>query len=449
MATINGTYGNDLLVGSAAGDTLLGNAGNDTLDGSAGFTFAAYYSSTSAVGVELFDGNVINDGLGGHDRLINVHGVIGSAFNDIILGSGLSDVLIGIDGNDTLQGLDGDDLLNGAIGDDNIDGGNGTDTAYFSGNRSDYIVTAVSGGFTVADTRSGSSTDGTDVVVNVELFRFADGTLAATDLLMPGAGSMGGNDTLTAGAGDGVLDGGAGTDTVVFSQVLGAYTVQDLGQRVLVSGPDGNDTLLGVERLQFKDGTVNRDDGDLLFDTLGYYRNNLDVFQAGVGAKAHYEASGWHEGRDPNTFFNTNAYLAANQDVRAAGINPLSHYDQSGWREGRDPSAKFDTELYLKFNADVAAAGVNPLTHWLSFGEAEGRKFAPVVGSSITSGFDATYYKLANPDVANAGVDPLTHFNANGWHEGRNPNAFFDTNAYLAANQDVKAAGINPLSHYD
>lgn len=574
MAQINGTDADDLLVGSEGGDTLVGGAGNDTLDGSAGFTFASYDSSTSAVGVQLFDGNVITDGLGGRDLLINIHGVIGSVYDDFILGSSVTDVLIGIGGNDNIQGLDGDDLLNGNGGDDDIDGGNGTDAVRYSGNRSDYLVTAIAGGFSLADTRTGSDTDGTDTVANVESFEFADGTVSAADLLdgdtgtsprvsiaavdtskaegnggataftftisldtaatttqtvqwqaagvgansataadflggafpsstltfapgetskaitvsvagdtavepnegfrvvltnpssglafgtattatasivnddVPPSGGTAGDDTLATGAGSDVLDGAAGADTVVFSQMLGAYTVRDLGQRVLVSGPDGNDTLLGVERLQFADGVVNLVDGDPLFDTLGYYRDNLDVFRAGVGAKAHYEANGWREGRNPNASFDTDAYLAANQDVKAAGINPLSHYGQNGWKEGRDPSAGFDTQLYLKFHADVAAAGIDPLLHWLTHGEAEGRKAAPAVGQDIVNGFDATYYKLANPDVANAGVDPLAHFNANGWHEGRNPNAFFDTKAYLAANPDVDAADVNPLNHY-
>jgi len=47
MAEINGTDGDDQLIGGVGGDTLLGGAGNDTLDGSAAFTFAAYYTSAS------------------------------------------------------------------------------------------------------------------------------------------------------------------------------------------------------------------------------------------------------------------------------------------------------------------------------------------------------------------------------------------------------------------
>ena len=71
---------------------------------------------------------------------------------------------------------------------------------------------------------------------------------------------------------------------------------------------------------------------------------------------SHFNAFGWHEGRNPNAVFDTAGYLAHYADVAAAGINPLEHYEQFGWKEGRDPSASFDTLGYLAANPDVAAA---------------------------------------------------------------------------------------------
>jgi hypothetical protein len=189
-------------------------------------------------------------------------------------------------------------------------------------------------------------------------------------------------------------------------------------------------------------------DGNLLFESLYYLGHNQDVLQAGVDALAHYNISGWREGRDPNAFFDTSGYLAVNADVRAAGANPLDHYATVGWQQGRDPSASFDTRLYLVNNPDVAAAGMNPLLHYLGWGRAEGRAAYEAVGPSISNGFDAQYYLFQNPDVAAAGIDPLFHYNLHGWHEGRNPNRWFDSAGYLAQNTDVAAAGINPLTHY-
>ena len=259
---------------------------------------------------------------------------------------------------------------------------------------------------------------------------------------------MRGNDALFGQGGDDTMDGGSGKDTAFFSADLASYAAQDLGNRITVSGLEGNDTLFGIEHLQFADGTINVDDGSALFDTLFYMSRNADVFHAGVNAFAHYNAFGSHEGRDPNAWFDTSGYLAVYRDVAAAGVNSLDHYHQSGWREGRDPSAGFDTTLYLIRNPDVAAAGVDPLEHYLRFGIAEGRTACAAVGQAL-SGFDAAFYLWHNPDVAAAGVDPLAHFNMFGWHEGRDPNAFFDTTGYLARYADVAAAQVNPFDHYN
>ena len=256
-----------------------------------------------------------------------------------------------------------------------------------------------------------------------------------------------GNDTINGLGGNDTINGGAGDDTALFSSGLGSYSVADLGLRVLVSGADGNDTLTSVERLRFSDGTVNLNDGSALFDTLFYMHENLDVFHAGTNALAHYNSSGWREGRDPDPYFSTMLYRAANPDVRASGANPLTHYAQTGWKEGRDPGPNFDVKLYLIHNPDVAAGGGDPLAHFLQFGRAEGRSAYDAIGSSV-SGFDAEYYLFHNPDVAAAGVNPLQHYAQSGWHEGRNPNAWFDTSGYLSHYTDVAASGANPLQHY-
>jgi len=60
-----------------------------------------------------------------------------------------------------------------------------------------------------------------------------------------------GVDTITGGAGNDELIGGAHLDTAVYSGVRSAYQVEHGG--VAVSGPDGNDTLTGIERLKFSD----------------------------------------------------------------------------------------------------------------------------------------------------------------------------------------------------
>src|SRR5262249_41470691 len=135
-----------------------------------------------------------------------------------------------------------------------------------------------------------------------------------------------GNDRIVSTAANEAIDGRTGDDTVVFSQSLDKYTVTDLGQKIVVSGPDGSDTLTSIEHLQFADGVITPEDGNLLFDTAFYLSHNLDVFHAGVDALTHYNVFGFHEGRDPNAWFDTDGYLAHYPDVAAAGVNPLEHY---------------------------------------------------------------------------------------------------------------------------
>jgi len=78
-------------------------------------------------------------------------------------------------------------------------------------------------------------------------------------------------------------------------------------------------------------------------------------------------------------FFDSSYYLSVYADVAAAGCDPLAHYCASGWREGRNPNSEFDTQYYLRTYHDVAAAGMNPLFHYAIAGRAEGRRVAPVM----------------------------------------------------------------------
>ena len=73
------------------------------------------------------------------------------------------------------------------------------------------------------------------------------------DYLEGGAG----DDVLAGGTGDDVLVGGAGSDTARFSGNFADYTIVLGDDGVLtVTGPDGTDTVSGVEYLQFGDQTV-------------------------------------------------------------------------------------------------------------------------------------------------------------------------------------------------
>jgi serralysin len=87
-------------------------------------------------------------------------------------------------------GGSGNDTIIGNSANNTIDGGPGTDTAVYSGIRSQYQITLnQSGVFHIFDMRSGTP-DGVDDVSNVEWFQFADGTVGASNLLSAVAGKL-------------------------------------------------------------------------------------------------------------------------------------------------------------------------------------------------------------------------------------------------------------------
>lgn len=83
--------------------------------------------------------------------------------NADILGNAYDNVLTGNSGDNTLTGGPGNDCLIGC---------DGVDTAAFSGNAEDYVVSRTGAHVVVKDRRVGR--DGEDILVGVEILRFAD-----------------------------------------------------------------------------------------------------------------------------------------------------------------------------------------------------------------------------------------------------------------------------------
>ena len=146
-------------------ELILG-AGNDTITGGANVNTKVSFSAAGAMTIDLDAGTATGDGT---DVLTNIRNVSGSAYADTITGSS---------GDDSLQGAGGDDSLTGGAGNDTIEGGAGTDSAIFSGNIADYTITNNGdGSYSVTDDRVGAP-EGTDLIRDqVEMLRFADGTV--------------------------------------------------------------------------------------------------------------------------------------------------------------------------------------------------------------------------------------------------------------------------------
>nr|WP_244645794.1 M10 family metallopeptidase [Bradyrhizobium campsiandrae] len=122
-------------------------------------------------------GNVYNAYLYNGDARSYIDNATGGSGNDTIIGNAIANVLKGGAGNDTITGGGGNDT---------IDGGPGTDTAVYSGNRANYLISynGSTQTFTIADQRAGSP-DGTDTVIGVENFQFADGVVQSSMLMGP------------------------------------------------------------------------------------------------------------------------------------------------------------------------------------------------------------------------------------------------------------------------
>jgi Ca2+-binding RTX toxin-like protein len=106
-----------------------------------------------------------------------------------------------------------------------------------------------------------SSTSGNDLLVGT----------AGLDRLLGGEG----DDTLRGNGGNDILDGGAGLDTALYSSTRDAQRVSvGLGGEILVTGPEGADTLRAVERAAFFGGAA------LGFDVAGTGGQAYRLYQA-------------------------------------------------------------------------------------------------------------------------------------------------------------------------
>ena len=128
---LRGSGGSDVINGSAGNDFLQGDSGADTLDGGAGSDWAYYFSSKTALVLNL--GNAaLNTGEAAGDSYISIENILGTRFDDDITGDS---------GNNTLRGFNGDDILNGGAGDDVLRGEAGADTFVFEvGGDNDVVI---------------------------------------------------------------------------------------------------------------------------------------------------------------------------------------------------------------------------------------------------------------------------------------------------------------------
>lgn len=165
-----GLGGHDWFVGSTGGrERYFGGAGDDTV---------TYFRAASAVtaslrnGSGLFGGQETGFGTAGdarRDLYFEIENLVGSRFGDSLTGNDERNQLSGLAGDDILFGYGGTDYLKGGAGNDTLNGGAASDYALYDGNRAEYSLTR-----TAAKAVTIAGPDGTDSLIDVEYFRFAD-----------------------------------------------------------------------------------------------------------------------------------------------------------------------------------------------------------------------------------------------------------------------------------
>ncbi len=234
----------NMISGTDQADTLVGSSGNDTLDGKLGADTMTGGDGNDVYVVDNASDRVVetNTSTSQIDTVqASVSWTLGANLENLVL-TGVSAINgTGNERHNFITGNAANNVLNGAAGDDSMSGGDGNDT-YYVDNAGDTVIeinsNAVPGGIDSVHSSLAAYT----LVNNVEHL-YVDSTGAAN-----GTGNALDN-TLFAGAGNNVLDGRDGNDTVSFERALSGVTVNlsTSAQQNTVSS--GLDTLKFVENL--------------------------------------------------------------------------------------------------------------------------------------------------------------------------------------------------------
>ncbi len=271
---IDGLADNDRLTGGDGDDVLIGGAGVDILTGNGGADIFVVSDGTGRDTIRGFDvssGDVVNfSGVTGFNSFADVQANLSATPSG-------SRILLPDGGQVYLNSVQPANLS----ADDFVFTAPPTPTGHTAGPSAIVANTSI-GGTSGADTYDFSAT----VLEGIAAINMGDGN----DVVIGSAGGdsifgQGDNDTLEGGLGDDTIDGGTGTDVAIFSGNIGDYTPTQIdGDSVTLTGPDGTDTVHGVELFQFDDGTVT------FAELLGI--NYVPVFSSGTTANFNENATG-------------------------------------------------------------------------------------------------------------------------------------------------------------
>jgi len=310
---IDGGEGDDEIHGGAGADLMAGWFGDDrfvmeatdngfgnAIDGGMGFDTVDYTASQGTVvngvttaGVNINLVNLAAPTAVPADTFIDVEGLIGSQYNDVLTGGATIvnvytvdangnptttlDVLastaasLGFDvanefgdpvievvnGAETLvaenysiEGLGGNDSITGGEGNDTLDGGSGIDTLVGGKGDDLFVVDSVNDVVVeLTDLVTGAQEGIDEVETSLNTYSLATNAANVENLSFAGqTGNFNGtgnaeNNVITGGTGDDTLDGGAGTDTLVGGAGNDTYTVDSANDVIVENAAAGTDSV--------------------------------------------------------------------------------------------------------------------------------------------------------------------------------------------------------------
>jgi trimeric autotransporter adhesin len=267
VAAINGTGNelNNVLTGNAAANVLDGGIGSDTLTGGAGND--SYLVDNA--------GDVVNEALNeGVDTLItSVTRTLGVNQENLTLAGTAAINGTGNELNNVLTGNAATNYLNGLAGADTMSGGAGDDV-YWVDNAGDVVTEALNEGYdTIYSTVNYTLGANQEVVV-------LNSTAAIN------ATGNGLANSLYAGNGNNTMDGGVGSDTVVYNFATAGVTVNLAITGAQNTVNSGTDTLLNIEHLfgsNFNDSLSGNAGANVINGLAG-----ADTMAGGAGEDSYY-----------------------------------------------------------------------------------------------------------------------------------------------------------------
>ncbi len=251
--TIDGAGGADVIASGAGNDTILYRGSEISIDGGTGSDTLVLPAGAGVTAVD-FSVTAGSDQTAGDTVAVrNLENLDGSALAAAltVTGSSGANTIATGSGNDVIDGLGGADVINAGAGDDTVAyNGGEVSIAGGSGVNTLQLRNAVNVDLSLADQTTGD-------LATVTSFQNIDAASIASALTL--TGSSGAN-AITAGSGADVIDGNGGADSVLGG--LGNDTIVYRGAEALLDGEAGTNTLMLRSAATVNLGAADQTTGD-------------------------------------------------------------------------------------------------------------------------------------------------------------------------------------------